>query len=500
MPGVNITTAVRTGPVGTSDITASQVFMVGEAERGPTDAPTLLRSFSDYTTYYGNYESSSLYAHVKTFFDEGGTRCYVQRVVGSGATAGTLSLADSASATVLSFTAKNAGDWSDNLTVEVAASDTTVSGSNSFKLKVALDGKLLLTTRNLTSVTEAATLINSSSVAHLLEATATEQDPVTVPVTVSAQALSGGSDGSAASTSDLTAGLDLFSASLKSGAVCIPGQYGSTIWEAIRDHAAANNRIAILSFDPADTARDARDAASAYYGDDDASYMAFYWPHVKVSAPNSTELATGTTAAAGTTITISPEAYVAGARARAVVANGPWRAGAGQISKANTIVALAQDVTPATGETMDAARVNVIRNVANSIRVYGARSVSNDEANWRYITMRDTMNYISVGIEDRMEEYVFETIDARGNLFGRIRASIKAFLDPIRDAGGLYEAYDDQGALIDPGYNVVVDGSINPVTQLSDGLVRAEVGVRVSGVADLISIVITKSNLSAPVI
>lgn len=498
MPGVNITTAVRTGPVGTSDITASQVFMVGEAERGPTDGPTLLRSFSDYTTYYGNYESGSLYAHVKTFFDEGGTRCYVQRVVGSGSSAGTLSLADSASATVLSFTAKNAGDWSANLTVEVADSDTTVSGSDSFKLKVALDGKLLLTTRNLTSVTEAATVINSSSVAHLLEATATELN--TVPVTVSAQAFSPGSDGSAVSASDLTAGLDLLSPSLKSGAVCIPGQYGSTIWEAIAEHAAANNRIAILSFDPADTARDARDAASAYYGVDNASHMAFYWPHVKVAAPNSTELATGTTAAAGTTITISPEAYVAGARARAVVSNGPWRAGAGQISKANTIVALAQDVTAATGETMDASRVNVIRNVSNSIRVYGARSVSSDEANWRYITMRDTMNYISVGIEERMEEYVFETIDARGNLFGRIRASIKAFLDPIRGAGGLYEAYDEQGVLIDPGYNVVVDGSINPVTQLSDGLVRAEVGVRVSGVADLISIVITKSNLSAPVI
>ena len=90
MPGVNVTTAVRSGPVGAGDIVAGQVFMVGEAERGPTAEPTLLRSFGDYTTYYGNYKSTNLYAHVKTYFDEGGTRCHVQRVVGSGAAAALL--------------------------------------------------------------------------------------------------------------------------------------------------------------------------------------------------------------------------------------------------------------------------------------------------------------------------------------------------------------------------------------------------------------------------
>ena len=92
MPGVNVTTAVRTGPVGTGDIVAGQVFMAGEAERASITAPTLLRSFSDYTTYYGNYQTGNLYAHVKTYFDEGGTRCYVQRVLGSGSATGAITL------------------------------------------------------------------------------------------------------------------------------------------------------------------------------------------------------------------------------------------------------------------------------------------------------------------------------------------------------------------------------------------------------------------------
>lgn len=499
MPGVNVTTAVRTGPVGTTDVVAGQVFMVGEAERGPTDAPTLLRSFSDYTTYYGNYESGSLYSHVKTFFDEGGSRCYVQRVAGSGAAAGSITLNDSSGSATMVVTAKTVGDWAANFEVEIA--DADVSG---FKIKAYLDGALILSTRDLVSVTDAVNAISNSAISHLIEVTDDETSS-SDPATAAAAALSGGSDGTAVGDSDIVAALvadtTLLTPNLGTGAVCAPGRSATNVWNALRDHAAEFNRIALLSFASDASAASARSAASGYYADAKASYMGFYWPHVKVPAPNSTELAVGAGNIAGRSITISPEAFVAGARARAVdQVGGPWRAGAGQISQARVVSELAQDVTAATGELMDAARVNVLRRIGNGVRVYGARSVSNDESNWRYITMRDTLNFIVTGVEARMEEYVFETVDARGNLFGRIRGSIKAFLEPIRAAGGLYEAYDDDGVMIDPGYNVVVDSTINPTTQLANGLVKAQVGVRVSGVADLIDIVITKSNLSAPVI
>ena len=506
MPGVNVTTAVRTGPVGTTDVVAGQVFMVGETERGPTDEPTLLRSFNDYTTYYGNYESGSLYSHVKTFFDEGGSRCYVQRILtddtGTPSAAGTLTLNDSSGSATMVATAKNHGDWSDNLDIEIVGAD--VSG---FKVKVYLDDALLLATRDLTSVTDAINVVNSSAVSHLVELS-DDDTSSSDPATAAATALSGGSDGLAVDDDDYATALATattkITPNLGTGAICAPGKYGTTVWDALRDHAAANNRVALLSFNGTEnfnSASDARGAAADYYADDKASYMAFYWPHIKVPSPNAAELASGQSTVAGSTVTISPEAFAAGARARAIqLSGGPWRPGAGQISQARTVAALAQDVTAATGETMDASRVNVLRKIGTGIRVYGARSVSNDEANWRYITMRDTMNYIVTGVEARMEEYVFETVDARGNLFGRIRGSIKAFLEPIRAAGGLYEAFDDDGVMIDPGFNVVVDSTLNPATQLANGLVKAQVGVRVSGVADLIDIVITKSNLSAPVI
>ena len=515
MPGVNVTTAVRTGPVGTNNNVAGQVFMVGTAERGSTTEPTLLRSFSDYTTYYGNYQSGNLYSHVKTFFDEGGSRCYVFRAINyteDDALTSRIDLNDSSGSATMTLVSKSVGAWGNNLSVAVENnSDDTNILSGYFRLKISLDNKLLISTRDLVDVEDAVSYINTSPVNHLI----TASDNVTSsndPDSLADTNFSAGSDGTAVTSANIIAALDgsfdtdpdvtsCFSSNLKNGAVAAPGYTGTSVWNALRTHAANNSRIALCAFSAGDASSAANGSAASYYGDADAKHMAFYWPHIKVTSPNAAELATGESTISTATINISPESYAAAARARAVAAaGGPWRAGAGQISSAKAIVDLYQDVVPATAETLDKARVNAIRKVNNTIRIYGARSVSNDEINWRYITMQDTMNYIKTGVEDRMEEFVFSTIDARGNLFGLIRGSLKAFLKPIADQNGLYAAYDVTGTEIDPGYSVSVSSADNPNSQLATGLVKATVGVRVSGVADLINVTVTKSNLSDPLV
>jgi hypothetical protein len=50
MPGVVVTTAVRTGPSGEGTVKAAQLFVVGSAERGPTDAAMLVRGMSEYSS------------------------------------------------------------------------------------------------------------------------------------------------------------------------------------------------------------------------------------------------------------------------------------------------------------------------------------------------------------------------------------------------------------------------------------------------------------------
>ena len=255
MPGVNVTTAVRSGPVGAGDIVAGQVFMVGEAERGPTDEPTLLRSFSDYTTYYGNYKSSNLYAHVKTYFDEGGTRCYVQRVVGAGAGAGTVNLTSNSGASAgMTITAKNVGAWAANLSVEVLGADTA-----GYRLKFVLDGSTLLTTRDLVTVADGINFVNASAVNHLVEATTTltdaqaDDDNNNLDEASAAALSSSAQDGAAVSDTEVVAALATddtgkLSPNLNTGAVCAPGRTGSAIWNALASHAGDFNRVALCAF------------------------------------------------------------------------------------------------------------------------------------------------------------------------------------------------------------------------------------------------------------
>ena len=490
MPGVVVTTAVRSGPSGVGDIESSQLFIAGELQRGPTDEAKLVRSFSEFKTYYGEYTTSTTaWVPVKTFFEEGGSRVYVARATGAGAAAASGSL-DDGSLDTIDFDAADVGAWGNDLTIAVIAADSLSGG---FRVTVTLDGELLLTTPDLADVAAAVSYINTSSVSHLVVASnnsASTSDPAVGSVT-----LTGGSEPSGSLTdSEYNTALGLFEYEDGAGVVCMPGQTSTTAYANLENHATANNRIAFCGF-AAGTTNDVAKTNAAAAGTtagEEARRMAFFHPHIKVEDP----------ANAGLTVTISPETYAAAARAKAInEAGAPFRAGAGLISDASSFVkGVELAIDKADGDLLDEARVNAIRSIGGSVRVYGARSLSTDETNWRFITFQDMVNHIVVEAEERLEDFVFSTIDGRGGLFGQIRSSMVAMLDPHRIAGGLYEAFDSEGERIDPGYSVVVNDENNPAAQLATGLVKVDVGIRVSSVGDKINVSITKSNLTASVV
>lgn len=490
MPGVVVTTAVRSGPSGVGDIESSQLFIAGELQRGPTDEAKLVRSFSEFKTYYGEYTTSTTaWVPVKTFFEEGGSRVYVARATGTGAAAASGSL-DDGSLDTIDFDAADVGAWGNDLTIAVIAADSLSGG---FRITVTLDGELLLTTPDLADVAAAVSYINTSSVSHLVVASnnaASTSDPAVGSVT-----LTGGSEPSGSLTdSEYNTALGLFEYEDGAGVVCMPGQTSVTAYANLENHASANNRIAFCGFAAGTTNATAKTnaAAAGAAAGDEARRMAFFHPHIKVEDP----------ANAGLTVTISPETYAAAARAKAInEAGAPFRAGAGLISAASSFVkGVELAIDKAEGDLLDEARVNAIRSIGGSVRVYGARSLSTDETNWRFITFQDMVNHIVVEAEERLEDFVFSTIDGRGGLFGQIRSSMVAMLDPHRIAGGLYEAFDSEGERIDPGYSVVVNDENNPAAQLATGLVKVDVGIRVSSVGDKINVSITKSNLTASVV
>jgi hypothetical protein len=118
MPGVVVTTAVRTGPSGTTVAPASSFFVVGTAQRGDTTKSRLVTSLAEFEANFGGYSAATtLHPHVQTFFEEGGTRAYVTRAVGTGAEVGTRSLNTSGGVAGLVITASSPGAWSGDVQV-----------------------------------------------------------------------------------------------------------------------------------------------------------------------------------------------------------------------------------------------------------------------------------------------------------------------------------------------------------------------------------------------
>lgn len=492
MPGVTISTSVRSGPAAIASASSSNYFLVGTAERGPAIfnasavvagvAPQLVTSMTEFTTYFGGYNASTnLWQNAKIFFEEGGTRCYVGRVVGASNSTGTITLNKSGASAALTLTAANPGAWSTSLQAEVLV----VTGG--FVINLYLNSVKVYTTGTVATVADAVNKFASSATAKIY-ATATAVDATAVLVALSPTSFSAGSLGNAPAAADYVSALTKFDQSYGTGAVAIPGQAASATWAGLISHAKTYNRVALLAEASGAATATVIASAATYAATSGAENAAFYYPHVTMLND------------AGVTLTVSPESYVAAKRALAHSNIGPHQPGAGLISQASFITGLNAYLTKSDGDTLDAARVNSIRTIQGYPRVYGARSLSNDDDNYRYITAREVLNYVVTEAEKRLEDLLFAPIDARKGVFGLIEARIIALMEPLRAEGAIFEGYDVNGALVDPGYSVVVDDSINPTAQLAQGIVKARIGVRVSSVADQIYVDILKSSLTSPVV
>lgn len=482
MPGIVVNTSVRTGPSTVNQSPTATFFVVGQTERGPIDEAKLVTSIAEFETVYGNYVSyGSIHQQVQTFFEEGGAQVYVSRVVGASATAGELDLLDSNSDVAITLTAAGPGDWSGNLEATVQSIGT------GFQIKLYLSDELVYTTGECATAAAAVAKITNSAVAK--KYVTAEDGGNLAPVNIARTALSAGDDDRAAIvTSSYVDALELFDADLGPGAVAIPGQNGATIWNAMIEHAYTFNRMALCAFPETYSTEQASEDAASQSAEAHAEYAGFFYPWVKMVNEN------------GTNLTISPEGYVAAKRSIAHNTIGPWQPYAGKVSESTFITGINQTIDKATGDELDEDRVNALRIIAGRVRVYGARSASSDDDNFRFLTAREMLNFIVHRAQVVLEDLVFSPIDGRSSLFSKVEARLIFMLEPIRVAGGLYEAFDSTGKRIDYGYSVQVNDAINPLSQLAGGLVKAKVGIRVSSVGDQIQVDVTKSNLTASVV
>ena len=506
MPGVVISTAVRTGPSSATVRESSQLFVVGLAERGPVGESVLVQSLAEFEHVYGAYVSYSyLHPTVETFFEEGGTQAYISRVAGPTPDSGFLVLEDAVPVDVMTITANGPGSWSSE--VKIAVTHPTIS---TFAVVVYYEDEVVYTTGSVTSVAQAAGRINLSPIASRYVSAEAVAGATTIPAVLAATVLSAGDDDLANVDDDqLIAGLSVFNDSFGTGAVCIPDgetttrlsiggpvtDYDGTakasqdISTALIEHANANNRVAILHAGSADTSVQAIAKSDDLKSLSHAEHAALYYPWVTVPS-----------AIAGVTRLIPPDGYVAAKRAQAHNQGGAHVPAAGLISTSKFTLGTAVDINKTTGDQLDGENVNAIRIIQNSVRIYGARSLSVDTENFRYITTQEIINHIVVEAQKSLEDLVFGVIDGRDTIFSAITSRLIAILAPLREQGALFQAFDANGKKVDNGYTVRCDSFLNPVSQLAGGTVKAKVGVRTSSVGDKIEVDIIKSNLTASVV
>ncbi|MGN0683060.1 MAG: phage tail sheath family protein [Oscillospiraceae bacterium] len=121
-PGVYVE-EYESGAVPMEGVGTSTAGFVGFAEKGDViGKPQLVTSFSDYIRIFGGYLSETKFGDkrylpyaVEHFFINGGSRAFVMRVCPADA-----KCAETKSDSVLSFTAKNPGEWGNRIKVTVS--------------------------------------------------------------------------------------------------------------------------------------------------------------------------------------------------------------------------------------------------------------------------------------------------------------------------------------------------------------------------------------------
>lgn len=493
--GVDVTVATRSGPTGAVGDEAATYFVAGQTERGPVDKAVVLYSLGDYLAVFGNRVAyGALYDDLRTHFEEQGTRAVVARVVGAGATVGTLTLKDQnggTQANTLRIDAAFPGARSTGITVQVVAGSAT----GLFSLLVYLDGVLRESFIDLSSPADAQNQTAKSFYVKVTDLGSGTTAPLNNPTVVAATALSAGNDdrGSITAANYIAAlarfgevGVDKTGVStlLGAGVVAIPGQARTAVGLGLVQHCLGHQRICLTS-DPVGTSQATATAnwatliaAVTAAGGGGLECLGGIFGGVRIPDVGNVVR------------TITAEGYVAAARARAIALAGPERAPIGLVSEGTFVIEPEVAVDRPTADALDAVKLIPIRSIGGKVRVYGWRSASGDP-NYKLLKYRDLLNAIQVDAQRIAEDEVGDTIDGSGHAAARLKAALMGLLDPIAKRGGLFPRNGDAG------YSVDVGPGINTDALAAADTLAAVMGCRVAPTAEKVNLTIVLAALAA---
>ncbi len=468
-PGFSVVTRSAPTPSGLP-VSTGTWFVVGAAQKGPTNTPQLVRSMNDYVRYFGLRSAPAtyvLYDSLDTFFREGGAQAFVVRVEGASAVAASKTLLDASAGNSLKVSAKNVGTWGNSLSVQVVAGLT----AGTFVLVVFNSGSEVERSGELVDVSAA---YNWQS--EYVTVSAPSSPSGLDPAVAAASALTGGTDDNAGINDTLRqAALSYFTGDLGPGQVSIPGNTTTGNRTALINHARVNNRQALL--DATDSGvRSALISEAQSVQADGNEFGALVGPWVKVPGIDATQPRV-----------VPPSALVAGLMARRDAVDGPGTPAAGVNGSARYAYAVTQlGFSDQDRNDLNAAGLDVIRVHNGQIMLYGYRTLGLTTGQWNTLSVQRVRMAIVGRFNVIADRYVFAQLDGRGHTLSKFAGELTAACEEFRQAGSLYGADPSDAYLVDVGVGV------NTPTTIANNELHALVQIRISGMAELVVIELAK--------
>jgi phage tail sheath protein FI len=516
-PGVFIEEIER-GPRPIEGVPTSTAAFLGAAERGPIK-PRLVTSYKEYSRYFGGVFGDSNYLPyaVSGFFENGGKRLFVCRIVGQNASAAQAEAGD------FFLRAAGPGGWGLRVWAAVRPSTTRDKNANpvGFRVRVAYfdagaeiydpfdranDAKVprpyiedyddLVTDEkspdfygkrlNFVDMDKGPQNQGPEASALIVLVRKSGVAAGSAPAAFNALLTDGGVEDAALDSGDYlgepagvrseSQGLDALKLDpyREVALVYAPAVDKDTQLAIISHCENMRFRFAVLDVDKGRSNPTDLDPRTTIT---DTSYAAFYYPWLAIADPTT-----------GQRKTVPPGGHMLGVFARTDVERGVYKAPANEIVRG--ALDLEFDINDGHQEVLNPRGVNAIRRFpGRGIRIWGSRTLTSN-ALWKYVSVRRLFIFLERSIYEGTQWVVFEPNDPK--LWARVTDTIRLFLRTQWREGALFGRKEEEA------FHITCDETVMSRDDILNGKLICEIGIAPVRPAEFVIFRIFQNTAEAP--